>query len=108
LKYVVTLIKCLSAASVQSRIKALAKLPHLEAVAEDASLFFKLPVPEELPTPMLQLDGAWFAYDKENSQNDTKWILENVSFSVDLNSRIAVKCIFKILNASFFLIRYAE
>ncbi|XP_053992596.1 uncharacterized protein LOC128883835 isoform X2 [Hylaeus volcanicus] len=78
------------AASVQSRIKALAKLPHLEAVAEDASLFFKLPVPEELPTPILQLDGAWFAYDKENSRDDTKWILENVSFSVDLNSRIAI------------------
>lgn len=81
------------AASVQSRIKALEKLPNLEAVCSDPALTFKFGEPEELPTPVLQLDAAWFTYKKEAPlppSNSDDWVLKDVDLSVDLQSRLAV------------------
>lgn len=86
--HVLALVPC-RAASVQSRIKALEKLPQLEAVANDPTLNFTFGVPENLPTPVLQLSGAWFSY-LPSSAPEQEWILKNVDFSVDLQSRIAV------------------
>eukprot|EP00922_Rhytidocystis_sp_ex-Travisia-forbesii_P051523 GHVS01076449.1.p1 GENE.GHVS01076449.1~~GHVS01076449.1.p1 ORF type:complete len:582 (+),score=73.17 GHVS01076449.1:119-1864(+) len=50
------------ASLVQSRIKALSKLPMLEAVSDDPSLCFKFGTPESLPTPLLELKDASFSY----------------------------------------------
>lgn len=81
---------------VQSRIKALEKLPNLEAVSEDPALSFKFGTPEGLPAPVLQLDGTWFSYSNEKNKlppPDSKdWILKDVDLTVDLQSRIAVGC----------------
>ncbi|XP_055388463.1 uncharacterized protein LOC129617043 [Condylostylus longicornis] len=86
--------KAARAALVQSRIKALEKLPNLEAVSQDPALSFKFSVPEELPTPVLQLDEAWFSYralkDRAPAPDSDDWILKNVDLSVDLQSRIAI------------------
>lgn len=73
------------AALVQSRIKALEKLPMLDAVKEDPTLTFSFLDPEALPTPMLQMNGVSFAYSQ-----DSKRLLNNLDMTVDLDSRIAV------------------
>lgn len=82
----------------QSRIKALEKMPNLEAVANDPCLTFKFGKPEDLPTPVLQLDGSWFTYKKGLSKlppsNSDDWVIKDVDMSVDLQSRIAVSLIF--------------
>lgn len=77
------------AALVQSRIKALSKLPMLEAVTEDPTLHFKFANPQALPTPMLVMQGASFAWDaKKAAEKD--YLLRDVDFSADLNTRAAV------------------
>lgn len=84
--------KAARAALVQSRIKTLEKLPRLEAVTGDPTLSFHFDTPEELPTPILQLSGAWFMYDTNGapSTSSDAWVLKNVDLSIDLQSRIAV------------------
>ncbi|KAL8434861.1 hypothetical protein ACSSS7_002827 [Eimeria intestinalis] len=57
------------ASLVQSRIKALARLPMLEQVASDPSLHFKLKEPEELSPPLLQLVEVTFKYKKRSSES---------------------------------------
>lgn len=78
----------------QSRIKALEKLPNLEAVTQDPALTFTFGKPEDLPTPILQLDGAWFTYKNASKSllppDSNDWILKDVDLSIDLQSRIAV------------------
>ncbi|CDI79071.1 ATP-binding cassette sub-family F member 1, putative [Eimeria acervulina] len=56
------------ASLVQSRIKALSRLPMLEQVAEDPSLRFKLKEPEQLSPPLLQLIDVTFKYKKRSSK----------------------------------------
>eukprot|EP00920_Eleutheroschizon_duboscqi_P016505 GHVT01039029.1.p1 GENE.GHVT01039029.1~~GHVT01039029.1.p1 ORF type:complete len:821 (+),score=269.49 GHVT01039029.1:137-2599(+) len=50
------------ASLVQSRLKALAKLPMLEAVANDPALCFDFPEPEALPSPLVRFDDVSFRY----------------------------------------------
>jgi len=84
------------AALVQSRIKALSKLPMLEEITKDPSLVFSFPEPEPLPTPMLLLQNVFFRYgaregDKPGAgKGKDKWLLRDVCISVDMESRIAV------------------
>ena len=54
------------AALVQSRIKALNRLPNLEEILDDPSLCFQFSEPEELPHPMLQIDCADFKYESDD------------------------------------------
>ncbi|CEL93709.1 unnamed protein product [Vitrella brassicaformis CCMP3155] len=74
------------ASLVQSRLKAIAKLPMLEAVASDPTLVFSFDEPEALPTPILQLQDCYFKYGEGKSD----WLLKDVAMTIDLDSRIAV------------------
>ncbi|CDJ60445.1 hypothetical protein EMWEY_00030530, partial [Eimeria maxima] len=56
------------ASLVQSRIKALSRLPMLEQVAEDPSLRFKLKEPEQLSPPLLQLIDVTFKYKRRSDK----------------------------------------
>ena len=47
----------------QSRIKALERMPQIEAVVEDRATRFSFPEPNKLAPPMLSLDGVDIGYD---------------------------------------------
>lgn len=76
----------------QSKIKILQKLPPLIAPSielkgmgegED-NLLFRFETPEKLSPPILQLDDITFGYTK------SKLILKNVSFDLQMDSKIAI------------------
>jgi len=75
--------KASKARQAQSRIKALERMPQIEAVVEDRATQFSFPSPEELPPPMLQLDNVDIGYDG-------KAILTGVSLRLDMEDRIAL------------------
>ncbi len=75
--------KASKARQAQSRIKALERMPQIEAVVEDHATEFSFPSPEDLPPPMVQLDAVDIGYDG-------KPILTGVSLRVDMDDRIAL------------------
>ena len=75
--------KASKARQAQSRIKALERMPQIEAVVEDHATEFSFPSPEELPPPMVQLDAVDIGYDG-------KPILTGVSLRLDMEDRIAL------------------
>ncbi|EKM99727.1 MULTISPECIES: ABC-F family ATP-binding cassette domain-containing protein [unclassified Acidocella] len=75
--------KATKARQAQSRLKALEKLPQIDAVVEAQSVPFSFPSPEELPPPMLQLEGVDIGYDG-------KAVLSGVSLRIDMEDRIAL------------------
>ncbi|KAI3646635.1 hypothetical protein MP228_009563 [Amoeboaphelidium protococcarum] len=93
------------AAQAQSKIKILEKLPELNPLEDDGidegELKLRWPDPsDKLSMPILQADNVSFTYDTargDNQVNDNaaaeqqlKWILRNVNFSVNLDSRVAL------------------
>lgn len=77
----------------QSKIKILEKLPPLIEPSKDDmegmgegqdSIYFRFPEPEKLSPPILQMDEVTFGYDK------TRTILSNVSFDLQMDSKIAI------------------
>jgi ATP-binding cassette subfamily F protein 3 len=75
--------KASKARQAQSRIKALERMPQIDAVVEDRATVFTFPSPTELPPPMLQLDNVDIGYDG-------KAILSGVSLRLDMEDRIAL------------------
>ncbi|MDE1905748.1 MAG: ABC-F family ATP-binding cassette domain-containing protein [Rhodospirillales bacterium] len=75
--------KATKARQAQSRLKALEKLPQIEAVVEAHATHFSFPSPSELPPPMLQLEGVEIGYDG-------KPVLGGVSLRIDMEDRIAL------------------
>jgi ATP-binding cassette subfamily F protein 3 len=75
--------KATKARQAQSRLKALERLPQIESVVEDHATEFSFPSPEDLPPPMLQLEGVDIGYDG-------KPILTGVSLRIDMEDRIAL------------------
>ena len=69
---------------VQSRIKAINKMEMVEEVIEDPSCVFIFPSPDKLRPPLLRIEDGYFGYDKD------KYILRNVNFAIDMESRIAI------------------
>ena len=67
----------------QSRIKALERMPQIEAVVEDRETRFSFPEPNKLAPPMLSLDDAHIGYDG-------KAVLRGVSLRIDMEDRIAL------------------
>jgi len=67
----------------QSRLKALAKLPPIEAVVEEAPTRFAFPDPGELAPPLLSLTRAATGYGG-------RAVLSDVSLRVDQDDRIAL------------------
>jgi len=75
--------KASKARQAQSRIKALERMPQIEAVVEDHATRFTFPEPNKLAPPMLSLDGVNIGYDG-------KPVLNNVSLRIDMEDRIAL------------------
>jgi ATP-binding cassette subfamily F protein 3 len=75
--------KASKARQAQSRIKALERMPQIEAVVEDKATRFSFPEPNKLAPPMLSLDGVDIGYDG-------KAILSGVSLRIDMEDRIAL------------------
>jgi ATP-binding cassette, subfamily F, member 3 len=75
--------KATKARQAQSRIKALERLPVIEAVIEEAPPRFDFPEPARIAPPILALDRVSVGYDGAP-------VLRNVSLSLDMDDRIAL------------------
>ncbi len=75
--------KATKARQAQARIKALARLPQIDSVVEDAPTRFNFPEPQRLAPPILALDRVDIGYG-------TTRILKNVNLTVDMDDRIAL------------------
>jgi ATP-binding cassette, subfamily F, member 3 len=75
--------KASKARQAQARIKALARLPQIETVIEDAPTRFAFPEPARMAPPILTLERVAVGYD-------TVPVLRNVSLSIDTDDRIAL------------------
>ncbi|OUI87147.1 ABC-F family ATP-binding cassette domain-containing protein [Acetobacter tropicalis] len=75
--------KATKARQAQARLKALEKLPAIEAVVEDAPTRFAFPEPEQLPPPMLTMNRVSVGYAG-------KPVLSNISLRLDMEDRIAL------------------
>ena len=75
--------KASKARQAQSRLKALARLPQIDAVVEDAPTRFAFPEPARLAPPILALDRVTTGYDG-------KPVLRGLSLSLDMEDRIAL------------------
>jgi ATP-binding cassette subfamily F protein 3 len=72
-----------TAKQAQSRIKALAKMQPIAAMAEDPTLSFDFPDPDELRPPLITLDMASVGYGE-------KPILQRLNLRLDPDDRIAL------------------
>jgi ATP-binding cassette subfamily F protein 3 len=75
--------KASKARQAQSRLKALERMPPIEAVVEDTVTRFAFPEPEVLPPPILQLNHAAAGYGD-------KPILSKMNLRIDPDDRIAL------------------
>jgi len=75
--------KASKAKQAQSRLKALERLPPLEAVVEEAPTRFDFPEPKRLAPPILTLERAAAGYDGRR-------VLSGINLSVDMEDRIAM------------------
>ncbi len=75
--------KATKARQAQSRLKALEKLPQIEAVVEDHVTRFSFPEPAELAPPILSLSRVDVGYD-------SRTVLSNLDLRIDQEDRIAL------------------
>ena len=75
--------KASKARQAQSRIKALARLPQIETIIEDAPTRFDFPEPARIAPPIIALERVFVGYDGTP-------VLRNVSLSIDMDDRIAL------------------
>ena len=75
--------KASKARQAQARIKALERLPQIEAVIEDTPTRFVFPQPARIAPPILVLDRVTIGYDGNP-------VLRNLSLTVDMDDRIAL------------------
>jgi ATP-binding cassette subfamily F protein 3 len=75
--------KATKARQAQARIKALARLPQIETVIEDAPTRFAFPEPARIAPPILALDRVSVGYDGTP-------VLRGLHLSVDMDDRIAL------------------
>jgi ATP-binding cassette subfamily F protein 3 len=67
----------------QSRLRALEKMPAIEAVIEDVVTRFSFPEPSRMPPPILSLDGVAVGYNDDP-------VLRSLSLSLTMDDRIAL------------------
>jgi ATP-binding cassette, subfamily F, member 3 len=75
--------KASKARQAQARIKALARLPQIETVIEDAPTRFAFPEPSRVAPPILALEHVDVGYDGVP-------VLRDLSLTVDMDDRIAL------------------
>ena len=65
-----------------------------EPVAIEQMWRFSIPNPEPLGRPIISIDDVWFDYTTVDTAGTKKpkekWILQQVNFGVDLDSRIGI------------------
>ncbi|MEK9900392.1 MAG: ABC-F family ATP-binding cassette domain-containing protein, partial [Rhodospirillaceae bacterium] len=76
--------KAHTARQAQSRMKALAKMEPVAAAAEDPTLVFDFPSPQELKPPLTVLDGAAVGYLEDTP------VLSKLGLRIDPDDRIAL------------------
>src|SRR3546814_10468030 len=76
--------KASKAKKAQSRMKALAKLQPIAAMAEDPTLRFDFPSPTELKPPLVTLDMAAVGYERG------KPVLARINLRLDPDDRVAL------------------
>ncbi|KAL2613889.1 hypothetical protein R1flu_025581 [Riccia fluitans] len=73
------------ASLVQSRIKALERIGHVDAVINDPDYKFEFPTPEDKPSaPIISFSDATFGYP------GGPILFKNLNFGIDLDSRLAM------------------
>ena len=75
--------KASKARQAQARLKALERMPVIEAVSEDAPTEFDFPAPARIAPPILALERASVGYDGHA-------VLRHLSLRVDMDDRIAL------------------
>ncbi|MBV9252069.1 MAG: ABC-F family ATP-binding cassette domain-containing protein, partial [Acetobacteraceae bacterium] len=75
--------KASKARQAQARIKALARLPQIEAVIEDAPARFDFPEPKRIAPPILSLERVSVGYDGAP-------VLRDMSLRIDMDDRVAL------------------
>ncbi|MBX6375538.1 MAG: ABC-F family ATP-binding cassette domain-containing protein [Acetobacteraceae bacterium] len=76
--------KATKARQAQSRLKALERLPPIEAVVEDQPVRFDFPEPADLPPPILALSRVAVGYDGRRP------VLRNLDLRLDQEDRVAL------------------
>ncbi|MGB0572951.1 MAG: ABC-F family ATP-binding cassette domain-containing protein [Alphaproteobacteria bacterium] len=76
--------KAHTARQAQSRMKALARMEPVAAAAEDPTLVFDFPSPQELRPPLMVLDGAAVGYVADTP------VLSGLGLRIDPDDRIAL------------------
>eukprot|EP00252_Welwitschia_mirabilis_P013965 TRINITY_DN30967_c0_g1_i1.p1 TRINITY_DN30967_c0_g1~~TRINITY_DN30967_c0_g1_i1.p1 ORF type:complete len:725 (-),score=175.34 TRINITY_DN30967_c0_g1_i1:192-2366(-) len=73
------------ASLVQSRIKALDRLGHMDAIVNDPDYKFEFPTPEDKPSaPIISFSDASFGY------SGGPLLFKNLNFGIDLDSRLGI------------------
>jgi ATP-binding cassette subfamily F protein 3 len=75
--------KASKARQAQARLKAIARLPVIEAVVEDAPTRFAFPEPQQIAPPILAMERASVGYDGVP-------VLRDLNLRVDMDDRIAL------------------
>lgn len=75
--------KATKARQAQARLKALEKLPPLQAIVEETPVHFEFPQPIELPLPLITLQQV-------NAGYGDRTILSGISLRIDPDDRIAL------------------
>lgn len=75
--------KATKARQAQARLKALEKMPVLDAIVEDTPVVFTFPETEILPSPMMKAENISLGYG-------VKTVLSDISFRMDSEDRIAL------------------
>ena len=75
--------KASKARQAQARLKAIAKLPMIDSVLEDAPSRFNFPQPQQIAPPVIALDRVSAGYDG-------KPVLRGMTLRVDMDDRIAL------------------
>lgn len=75
--------KATKARQAQARLKALEKLPPLQAIVEETPVHFEFPQPIELPPPLITLQQV-------NAGYGDRTILSGISLRIDPDDRIAL------------------
>ncbi len=75
--------KASKARQAQARVKALERLPVIDAIVEPAPVRFDFPQPSPLARPILVLDRVSVGYDGRP-------VLRNISLSIDMDDRLAL------------------
>jgi ATP-binding cassette subfamily F protein 3 len=76
--------KASKARQAQSRLKALARMEPIVAIAEERTVAFEFPQPDQLAPPIITLEKVAVGYQAE------KPVLNNVSLRLDMDDRVAL------------------